>query len=164
MSLVEVFVRSYQFNRQRTLELLSRIEEEPDPTAVLGWRPGVGRAHIAWQLMHIAVTEEVFATRHLDPSRRPRWQELWEHFGRGSTPGEQIPPPEQIRRVLEEARQELLEALAGYGDDRLEEVPPTLAARGWSVRDVLDVLGWHEAHHQGQAHLTYNLYRAQKTQ
>jgi hypothetical protein len=26
--------------------------------------------------------------------------------------------------------------------------------------DVLHILAWHEAHHQGQAHITLNLYRA----
>ena len=30
----------------RTLGLLDKIAAEPDPAAVLGWRPGPGRAHI----------------------------------------------------------------------------------------------------------------------
>ena len=35
-----------------------------------------------------------------------------------------------------------------------------LAARKLTIRDVLHILSWHEAHHHGQAHLTLNLYRA----
>jgi hypothetical protein len=30
----------------------------------------------------------------------------------------------------------------------------------WTYREWIKVLTWHEAHHQGQAHLTLNLYRA----
>jgi hypothetical protein len=51
-----------------------------------------------------------------------------------------------------------LETLAHFGDERLGEIPPALAARGLTVRNVLNIIGWHEAHHQGQAHITLNLY------
>jgi len=30
-----------------------------------------------------------------------------------------------------------------------------------TVFDVFCILGWHEAHHQGQAHITFNLFKAQ---
>ena len=42
----------------------------------------------------------------------------------------------------------------------LGEIPPPLAERKLTVADVLHIIGWHEAHHQGQAHITFNLYRA----
>jgi uncharacterized damage-inducible protein DinB len=29
-----------------------------------------------------------------------------------------------------------------------------------SLADVITLLTWHEAHHQGQIHLTWNLYKA----
>ena len=41
------------------------IEAEPNARSVLAWRPGPGRAHIGWQLMHIGITEELFASDRL---------------------------------------------------------------------------------------------------
>lgn len=162
MSLVETLSKSWEFNRGRTLALLDEIEKEADPAAALGWRPGPGRAHIAWQLMHIGLTEEIFATERLAPERESKWTELWPRFRGGSTPDDDIPSPALIRQVLAETRPRLLETLADFGDDRLNEVPELLKERGWRVKDVLYILGWHEAHHQGQAHSTFNLYKAQR--
>lgn len=50
------------FARDRTLATLDAIEKLPQPQAILGWRPGPGRAHIAWQLLHVGITEELFAS------------------------------------------------------------------------------------------------------
>jgi hypothetical protein len=163
MSVVEVLTGCYRFNRSRTLGLLDLIEKESDPQAVLGWRPGPGRAHIGWQLMHIGVTEEIFATERLAPHKPGKWTELWPRFRGGSTPDDDIPAASLIRSVLTEARERLLVTLSDYGDDRLEQIPETLKERGFTVRTVLDIIGWHEGHHQGQAHITWNLYRAAQT-
>jgi len=160
MSVVDVLKVGYQFNRGRTLGLLETIEKEPNPQDALVWRPGRGRAHIGWQLMHIAVTEEIFATERLAPHKPGKWTELWPRFRGGSTPDDDVPSTAQIREVLAESRERLLATLAEYGDDRLGEIPETLKSRGFTVRTVLDIIGWHEGHHQGQAHLTFNLYRA----
>jgi uncharacterized damage-inducible protein DinB len=160
MALVDTFVQSYEFYRKRTFDLLSKIEQEPEPPRVLGWRPGPGRAHIAWQLMHIGVTEEIFATERLAPHKAGQWTELWPRFRGGSTPDDNTPSAGEIRELLLASRQHLLHTLKEYGDDRLSEVPEALKARNLTVRDVLSLIGWHEAHHQGQAHITYNLYRA----
>ncbi|HWY87239.1 MAG TPA: DinB family protein, partial [Gemmataceae bacterium] len=46
------------FNRQKTLALLENLAKQPNVPAILGWRPGPGRAHVAWQLMHIAATDD----------------------------------------------------------------------------------------------------------
>ncbi|HEX4128691.1 MAG TPA: DinB family protein [Pirellulales bacterium] len=159
MSIVDVFVPAYRANRRRTLGLLEQLEQQPDPTAVFGWRPGAGRAHIAWQLMHIGVTEELFASERLAPQKPGEFTELWPRFRGGSTPDDDIPSAVQIRRVLERSRQRLLETLHDYGDDRLGEIPPSLAVRQLTMLDVLHILGWHEGHHQGQAHITFNLWK-----
>ena len=68
MSTTELLIKSLEFARARTLGLLDSIEKEPDPQAMLAWRPGPGRAHIGWQLTHVAVTEEIFATERLAPA------------------------------------------------------------------------------------------------
>lgn len=158
MSTIQTIAKSYDFYRQRTLGLLDKIGEQADPLAALAWRPGPGRAHIAWQLMHIGITEEIFATERLMPEKPAAFSEWWSRFRGGSTPDDNVPDAATIRRVLVESREHLLDTLSHYGDERLGEIPPALAARKLSVLDVLYIIGWHEAHHQGQAHLTLNLY------
>ncbi|MBL9093529.1 MAG: DinB family protein [Planctomycetaceae bacterium] len=150
----------YEFNRTRTLGLLDTILKEPNPQGILGWRPGPGRAHIAWQLMHIGVTEEIFATERLAPEKAGAFSELWPRFRGGSTPDDEIPTADLIREVLTEGREHLLATLRTISDDRLGEIPAALAQRKLTIRDVLQILAWHEPHHQGQAHITFNLYKA----
>jgi uncharacterized damage-inducible protein DinB len=158
MSTVDVFIQSYDFNRNRTLALLDSIVAD-DNLAALAWRPGDGRAHIAWQFMHIGITEEIFATERLGPNQPVRFGELWTRFRGGSTPDDNIPPLEQIRTILSESRVSLLATLKEYDDSRLSEIPPSLQQRGWTVLTTLSVMCWHESHHHGQAHLTYNLFK-----
>jgi uncharacterized damage-inducible protein DinB len=160
MSTAQTFIKSYDFYRARTLDLLDKIAAEPDPTRVLAWRPGAGRAHIGWQLMHIGVTEEIFATERLAPDKPGAFAELWPRFRGGSTPDDDVPTPDAIRRVLADGRAHLVDTLARYNDGRLSEIPAALAQRQLTVLDALYILGWHEAHHQGQAHITLNLYKA----
>jgi DinB family protein len=164
MSIIETAIRSIQFNRPRTLATLDKIEQEQDPLGVLGWRPGPGRAHIAWQLMHLGITEELFATERLVPGARPQFTELVPRFRGGSTPDDQIPAPADIRRVLGESREHLLATLRRFSDADLAMTPQTLPERlreqKFTLRDILSLLSWHEAHHQGQAHITLNPYKA----
>lgn len=160
MTTLDVLRRSYDFNRQRTLALLDTIEKEPRPQEVLAWRPGPGRAHIGWQLMHVAVTEEIFATERLAPEKPRQHEALWPRFRGGSTPDDDVPTAAQIRQVLAEARESMLATLSTFDESRLGEIPPGLAQRKLSLLDVLHIIGWHEGHHQGQAHITLNLYRA----
>lgn len=160
MNAVTTFLDAYRFNREKTLALLDKIGQGSDAAQALSWRPGPGRANIGWQLMHIGVTEEIFATERLNPARPPAFSELWPRFRGGSTPQDEAPPAATIRQILDESRQHLVETLRGYGEDRLEEIPPAMAERNLTMRQILALLGWHEAHHQGQAHITLNLYHA----
>jgi hypothetical protein len=162
MSITELLIKNLEFVRVRTLGFLDGIEKEPDPQAMLSWRPGPGRAHVGWQLMHLAITEEIFATERLAPQKEAHWKELWPRFRGGSTPDDDAPSVAMIRDVLTGAREHVLATLRAIGDDRLDEIPEALRERGFTVRDVFFVLAWHEAHHQGQAHLTCNLYKASR--
>jgi uncharacterized damage-inducible protein DinB len=157
--LIDHFVNSYEFNRGRTLELLANIEKLADARAALAWRPGPGRAHIGWQLMHIGVTEDVFASERL-AQKSGKFADLWPRFRGGSTPDDDVPSVELIRRVLEQTRSHLVQTLAQYDESRLDEIPEGLRQRGWNVRTVLAVIGWHEGHHHGQAHITFNLFKS----
>ena len=161
MSTLAVLTDIFKFNRDRTLKTLSTIEAEPNPRALLTWRPGPGRAHIGWQLTHIGITEELFASERLGRIKPPIFAELFPRFRGGSTPDDDVPAPELIHRILNESRERLLATLGELNEKHLQEIPDgVLKERGWTIRTALDVIAWHEAHHQGQAHITYNLYKA----
>src|SRR6478672_1180202 len=164
MSTLHTLIAQYQFNRPRTLGLLDKIEAEKEPQRVLGWRPGPGRAHIAWQLMHIGITEELFATERLVMGGKAAFADLVPRFKGGSTPDDEIPEAALIRRVLEESRAHLLATLSKIGDKDLgavpEALPEPMRQRMPTIMHVLQIISWHEPHHQGQAHITFNLWRA----
>lgn len=160
MSTLHSLIAAYQFSRPRTLALLDKIDQQPNPQQVLGWRPGPGRAHIAWQLTHIGITEELFATERLLPGTPPAFAELVPRFKGGSAPDDDIPPSKLIRQVLTESRAHLLETLARFGDKDLGTIHEFFKDRKLALLDVMHILAWHEPHHQGQAHITLNLYQA----
>jgi hypothetical protein len=160
MSTIHTLIAQYHFNRPRTLGLLEKIEQEKDPQRILGWRPGPGRAHIAWQLTHIGITEELFATERLVPGAKPAFADLVPRFKGGSTPDDEIPQASLIRTVLEQSRAHLLETIARFSDKDLGTIPEGFKERKLALVDILHILAWHEPHHQGQAHITFNLFRA----
>jgi uncharacterized damage-inducible protein DinB len=164
MTTIQNIVSQCEFNRPRTLGLLEKIEQESEPQKILGWRPGPRRAHIAWQLMHIGITEELFATERLVVGAKPAFSDLVPRFKGGSTPDDEIPQAALIRRVLTESREHLIQTLARFSDKDLsttpEALPEPIRQRLRTLLDVLHVLAWHEPHHQGQAHITLNLYKA----
>ena len=126
-------------------------------TISAGWRPGPGRAHIAWQLMHIAATDD----RHVHvrmTGGQPHNAEYVRRFAGGSTPDDDIPSLEEIRRYLATERQELLSHLRGLDASMLDRKPNEQAP--WTYREWIKTLAWHEGHHHGQAHITLNLYKA----
>lgn len=162
MSVFETYRQCYEFNRGRTLSVLDRIEQAADPQACLAWRPGQGRAHVAWQLMHIGITEAIFAAERL-ATKDGRYRELWDRFKGGSTPDEQIPSTAEIREVLAGGREDFLNTLAEKNETQLDELAwEAKDGRKLTLRVVLQIVSWHEAHHQGQAHLTLNLFDAAK--
>lgn len=159
MSIIDVTTAIWKGNRERTLATLDAIAELPDPVAVLGWRPGAGRAHIAWQLMHVGVTEELFATARILETE-PEAPETIARFRGGSTPDDDIPTVEEIRGCLASSREHLLKTFSQFTDDDLDQIPAPMQERGWSLGKILEIMAWHEPHHQGQAHITLNLWKA----
>lgn len=152
--LIEIF----EYNRGRTMSTLDMIAKEPDPAKVLGFRPGPGRAHIAWQLMHIAATDD----RHVHvrmTGGQPADAGLVGRFAGGSTPDERIPTIDEIRSYLTTQRDEMTKHLRSLPADMIDKKPNETAP--WTYREWIKLLAWHEAHHQGQAHITLNLYKQQ---
>lgn len=158
-SLLEVVPKLMDLNRERTLATLAAIEQLPDPARVLGWRPGPGRAHIGWQLMHVGITEELFATERFRGTA-PAYADLVPRFKGGSTPDDQIPSAAEIREVLSQSRTHLLTTIASLSVAELETIPAAFQARGITIGKALQIVCWHEPHHQGQAHITLNLFKA----
>ena len=157
MSAASSSERMLAFCRKKTLDLLGTIAAMPEPARVLGWRPGPGRAHIAWQLMHIGATDD----RHLNVRMRggsPAEPELVQRFAGGSTPDENIPSVDAIRSYLDTRRSLMIEHLRTLSDADMQTKPNEQAP--WIYQEWFELLAWHEAHHQGQAHLTLNLYKS----
>ncbi len=163
LPIVEMTLQLLDFNRERTLATLATIEKLSDPAKALGWRPGTGRAHIAWQLTHVGISEELFATERL-LGTTPAYGDLVPRFRGGSTPDDDIPALSTIRDILAQSREHLRKTLSQLTEADLPTTPATfpqgLKDRGFTVAKVLSMLPWHEAHHQGQAHLTLNLLKA----
>src|SRR5712691_9979645 len=151
------FQELLELPRRKTLELLESVAKVPDAGAVLAWRPGPGRAHLAWQLMHIAATDD----RHLNVRMKggqPQEPEFVRRFAGGSVPDDDVPEIDVIKRYLADQRRNLLAHLGSLADADLAAKPNPQAP--WIYREWFQVLAWHEGHHQGQGHLTFNLYRA----
>jgi uncharacterized damage-inducible protein DinB len=149
--------KQLEFVRKKTIELLDTIAKQPDARKILAWRPGPGRAHIAWQLMHIAATDD----RHLNVRMRggeAANADLVQRFAGGSTPDEKVPSIDEIRRYLAERRASMLELLDSAKEEDLAKKP--YEASPYTLEEWFRVWAWHEAHHHGQAHLTLNMYKA----
>jgi len=159
MSEVAVLLNLLEFIRTRTLATVEEISRLSDPGAALRWQPGPGRAHLGWQLTHIGITEELTATERLNETA-PAYADLVPRFKVGSVPDENVPDLGTIRTIFDESRIHLVAALSKFTDADLETIPPWYRERGWTVRRLMQILVWHESHHQGQAHLTLNLWKA----
>ena len=110
--------------------------------------------------MHIGITEELFATERFTGSK-PDFADLVPRFRGGSTPDENIPSVDQIRDLLDGSRQHLLATVSGFSEQDLETISDGLLDKpGWTIGKALRVITWHEAHHQGQVHITLNLFKA----
>jgi len=152
-----IYRQFLEFGRAKTLATLDAIGKRPDAATILAWRPGPGRAHIAWQLMHIAATDD----RHLGARMRggdPTEPENVRRFAGGSTPDDNVPTVDEIRRYLTERRSAMLEHLSKLSAEEFAKKPNEQAP--WTYDAWVQVLVWHEAHHQGQAHMALNLYKA----
>jgi uncharacterized damage-inducible protein DinB len=159
MSVIATMMEQWDVNRNRTLATLDAIVQFPEAQEILAWRPGPGRAHIGWQLTHVGITEELFATERL-LGTKTAWPALVPRFKGGSTPDDNVPSAGQIRELLQVSREHLVSTMSAFSDADLGMIPEAFRERGWTLGMILKVVSWHEAHHQGQAHLTLNLWKA----
>ncbi|WP_417383986.1 DinB family protein [Gimesia sp.] len=158
---IATIVELLNFNRIMTLKTVDEISALSDPQSALAFRPGPGRATIAWQIMHIAITEELFATDRLRKTDS-KLSDLFPLYQKGSTAGDEIPSLEVIKNTLSQSRENLLETIQLISEADLDLIPAGLQERGWSNEMALKIICWHETHHQGQAHLTLNSWKAEQ--
>jgi hypothetical protein len=153
-------VSMLDFAHARLLGTLDAIEKSGEDVAkVLTWRPADGRAHIGWQILHCAATHDRYF-HGVIRGQNATDATLVAQFGGGSTPEDgNIPAASEIRAKLEKHFAEFRKFVAACSPQELDkEVGPPDRRR--KLGDAVVLLAWHEAHHQGQAHLTWNLYRS----
>ncbi len=91
MSTVETFLPSYAFNRDRTLGMLEADRAASQSRGCGSRGVPAWPAPFGWQLMHIGITEEIFATERLAPEKPKAFADLWPRFRGGSTPDDDAP-------------------------------------------------------------------------
>jgi hypothetical protein len=144
--------------RNRLLGSLDSIEKSGhDVSKVLAFRPGPNRAHLGWQFMHCAATHDKYVNVYFRGGEPFEPLQLTS-FGGGSTPtDDNVPSASAIREYLGRTLSNLKSAIES------EDLARTYTLPNGTVRNIGDsvmLLAWHESHHQGQIHLTWNLYQA----
>jgi hypothetical protein len=157
----DTLIATMDMVRQRLLGSLDTIEKSgEDPAVVLAWRPGAGRAHIGWQAMHCAASHDKYLNVHIKGLASPADPAMVAAYGGGSTPSDvNVPALAAIRKALEVHYRAFRDYLASLNAaDLTRQVGPPDRRR--SIGESAMLMAWHEAHHQGQIHLTWNLYQA----
>jgi hypothetical protein len=152
----ETLLAVTDFSRARLLGILDGIEKNaPNADQVLAWRPGPNRAHIAWQAMHCAATHDKYLNVSIR-SAQPHDPALVAGFAGGTTPSDDnVPTLATVRSTLLTSFNDFRQYIAALNPDEAQKKLPS----GRSVNESIVLLAWHEAHHQGQIHLTWNLYK-----
>ncbi|MGD0464579.1 MAG: DinB family protein [Tepidisphaeraceae bacterium] len=157
----DTLLAGLDFSRMRLLGILETIEKSGQNLGkALAWRPGPGRAHIAWQAMHCAATHD----RYLNVGmlqRSVKDEALVANFAGGTTPSDtDVPTLAVIRQKLSATFEPLKKFVSEQSPQSLARQIPAPGGKTRSVAEAIMLLAWHEAHHQGQIHLTWNLYKA----
>jgi hypothetical protein len=157
---VPTFVACLDYNRSRLIGTLDAIEKSGQPMdKVLSWRPGPGRAHMAWQFLHCAATHDRYLNVNL-LGTSPRHPDLIAGYAGGSTPSDaNVPSVAYIRQMLEATFADFKAKVQQFTPTDLDRLAGP-AGKEAPIGQRLLLLAWHEAHHQGQIHLTWNLYKA----
>jgi hypothetical protein len=150
---------SLDFSRARLLGSLDAIEKSgQDLQKVLLWRPGAGRAHLAWQFLHCAATHDRYLNVRLlggtekDPA-------FCAAFAGGSKPADDTrTSAAEIRTKLEQNYAPFRTFVGGLSPADMGKMLSFPNGASRSMGEAIMLMAWHEAHHQGQIHLTWNLY------
>ena len=145
------------YNRNLTREVISGMEKTGQFEAALRFRPPTGRAPIAFQLMHIAAADDVLLAENL-ALRPPISAAFIDQYARGKPSAAVHPTRAVIEEYLSKTSKALRAHIKGMRAAELDRKPHPKA---WGTNyEMLQNVVFHEAHHQGQAHLTLNIFRA----
>lgn len=144
-----------EFSRQSTGKMLDEMEKTGRADEILAWRAGPGRAPIGWQIMHLASTEDRMA--RAIGGRALASEKYAEDFKSGKPPSDWIPKMSETRKYLADSRASLSAAIDSFDMARITEKPSDFP---FNYERMFQILIWHEPHHQGQAHATFNLFKA----
>lgn len=148
--------------RSKLLASLDAIEKGAgaDVQQALGWRPAPGRAHIAWQAMHCAASLDKILNVRIKGGQ-PVDATLLADFASGSTPSDaNVPDLATIRATLARTFADWRAFVAGVSAAELDRTIVVPNAPPRTVGEWILNMAWHESHHQGQIHLTWNCYQA----
>ena len=151
------------FARSKLLASLDAIEEGAgaDLQKALAWRPAPGRAHVAWQAMHCAASHHKYLHLRYLGRAEPTDRQLCADFAAGSVPSDaNVPDLATIRATLARTFDEYRAYAAGAGAAELARVLTMPNGQQRTVGESIQLMAWHESHHQGQIHLTWNCYQA----
>ena len=161
MNEIQSLLEQHKFIRNRLVKLLYEIQSSGHKDALAWMMPfGKGRAHIAWQMMHCAATIEKYLHVKLE-NAEPEDQKLVENYAGGS-----IPNPHD-KTSVESIVKNLDKTILPYYDffnhldpSRIGEHPPGSPDR--TYREILYLLNFHEASHEGQCRIIWNSYKADR--
>lgn len=145
------------FNRKSTLRLLDEIEKTGTADQALLFRARPDAAPLGWQLMHLAATEDRMGSQAFGKGA-PVSREWIVQFSSGKKAGPFVPPAAAVRAYLGKTRAALEKAIRTFDLGRLDSKPQPDAR--FDFRTSLHVLMYHEPHHHGQAHATFNMFKA----
>lgn len=157
----QTLIAALEFSRNRLNATIDALEKSgQDLGKVLSWRPGPGRAHIGWQLAHCAATHDRYMNVRLKGGQAndPAYCDA---FGGGSTPSDSnVPTIPAIRAKLTQNYDAFKAYISGLSPADLDQKVTLPNGTVLTVAEGVLMMVWHESHHQGQIHLTWNLYKA----
>ena len=137
-----------------TFRLLGEIQKTGKADQVLRWSAGE-HAPIGWHLMHLAASEDRFAVMLGAPGLVS--ESYSTKFSSGKDAARDVPSASAVKKYLDDTRASLIQALESFDLSRIGEKPAADAPFDYGT--IIKILSFHEAHHQGQAHATFNLYK-----
>ena len=151
---IDTVIAQMEFNRSVTFRLLAEIEKTGKADHVLRWSVGK-HAPIGWHLMHLAASEDRFAVMLGAPGLVS--EDYATKFSSGKDAARDVPSAGAVREYLDQTRASLVQALEKFDLSRIDEKPAADAPFDYGT--IIKILSFHEAHHQGQAHATFNIYK-----
>jgi len=151
---ISTVLSQMELNRSVTFRLLDEIEKTGKANQILGWSVG-DHAPIGWHFMHLAASEDRFAVMLGAPKLVS--EDYSTRFSSGKDAPRDVPSISAMRKYLDESRASLIDALERFDLSKSGEKPSADAPFDYGT--VIKIISFHEPHHQGQAHATFNLYK-----